>query len=115
MHTLQVQQSCSLQARGLLKTTDALTAPPGGVPSSPLFRGYMAPEYATRGQLTDKADVYSFGVLLLEAISGRKNIDFEAPPGRVYLLEWVSEIQGHGNRIPLPCVLFDISPFRLID
>ncbi|KAG0598836.1 hypothetical protein M758_12G104300 [Ceratodon purpureus] len=50
--------------------------------------GYMAPEYATRGQLTSKADVYSFGVLLLEVISGRKNIDFEATPDRVYLLEW---------------------------
>ena len=35
--------------------------------------GYLAPEYALRGQLTDKADVFSFGVLLLEIISGRKN------------------------------------------
>eukprot|EP00253_Pinus_taeda_P008312 PITA_08312 len=35
--------------------------------------GYMAPEYAFRGQLTEKADVFSFGVLLLEIISGRKN------------------------------------------
>jgi hypothetical protein len=53
----------------------------------------MAPEYATRGQLTDKADVYSFGVLMLEVISGRKNIDFSAaPPERVYLLEWVSVV-----------------------
>ncbi|KOM56917.1 hypothetical protein LR48_Vigan10g280900 [Vigna angularis] len=35
--------------------------------------GYMAPEYLTQGQLTDKADVYSFGVLVLETASGRKN------------------------------------------
>eukprot|EP00253_Pinus_taeda_P010774 PITA_10774 len=35
--------------------------------------GYMAPEYALRGQLTEKADVFSFGVLLLEIISGRKS------------------------------------------
>eukprot|EP00253_Pinus_taeda_P015957 PITA_15957 len=35
--------------------------------------GYMAPEYALRGQLTEKADVFGFGVLLLEIISGRKN------------------------------------------
>eukprot|EP00253_Pinus_taeda_P035398 PITA_35398 len=34
--------------------------------------GYMAPEYALRGQLTEKADVFSFGVLLLEIVSGRK-------------------------------------------
>eukprot|EP00253_Pinus_taeda_P018543 PITA_18543 len=33
----------------------------------------MAPEYALRGQLTEKADVFSFGVLLLEIISGTKN------------------------------------------
>ena len=33
----------------------------------------MAPEYVLRGQLTEKADVFSFGVLLLEIISGRKN------------------------------------------
>eukprot|EP00253_Pinus_taeda_P022755 PITA_22755 len=37
--------------------------------------GYMAPEYALRGQLTEKADVFSFGVLVLEIISGRKNQD----------------------------------------
>jgi len=66
-----------------------------------LFRGYMAPEYATRGQLTDKADVYSFGVLMLEVISGRKNIDFAAPPERVYLLEWVSE--SNGMEITVEC------------
>eukprot|EP00253_Pinus_taeda_P034485 PITA_34485 len=35
--------------------------------------GYMAPEYALRGQLTEKADVFSFGVVLLEIVSGRKN------------------------------------------
>ncbi|KAM1001302.1 hypothetical protein ACFX15_007517 [Malus domestica] len=32
--------------------------------------GYMAPEYAMRGYLTDKADVYSFGILVLEIVSG---------------------------------------------
>eukprot|EP00262_Sarcandra_glabra_P006405 TRINITY_DN1867_c0_g1_i4.p1 TRINITY_DN1867_c0_g1~~TRINITY_DN1867_c0_g1_i4.p1 ORF type:complete len:657 (+),score=80.40 TRINITY_DN1867_c0_g1_i4:260-2230(+) len=35
--------------------------------------GYMAPEYLAHGQLTEKADVYSFGVLLLEIVSGRQN------------------------------------------
>lgn len=33
----------------------------------------MAPEYVTHGQLTKKADVYSFGVLLLEIVTGRQN------------------------------------------
>ncbi|WVZ09482.1 hypothetical protein V8G54_014012 [Vigna mungo] len=36
-------------------------------------RGYMAPEYLAHGQLTEKADVYSFGVLLLEMVTGRQN------------------------------------------
>jgi serine/threonine protein kinase len=54
-----------------------------------LCRGYLAPEYATCGQLTIKADVYSFGVLILEIISGRKCIDHELPPNDTYLLEKV--------------------------
>ncbi|KAI3779429.1 hypothetical protein L2E82_09147 [Cichorium intybus] len=35
--------------------------------------GYMAPEYLAHGQLTEKADVYSFGVLLLEMVTGMEN------------------------------------------
>ncbi|XP_042440064.1 proline-rich receptor-like protein kinase PERK1 isoform X4 [Zingiber officinale] len=34
--------------------------------------GYLAPEYASTGKLTDKSDVYSYGVLLVELITGRK-------------------------------------------
>ncbi|CAK9866644.1 unnamed protein product [Sphagnum jensenii] len=50
-------------------------------------KGYLAPEYATRGQLTDKVDVFSFGVVALEVISGRKNIDYTLPPNDIYLLD----------------------------
>nr|XP_029120416.1 cysteine-rich receptor-like protein kinase 3 isoform X2 [Elaeis guineensis] len=35
--------------------------------------GYMAPEYIVHGQLTEKADIYSYGVLVLEIVTGRKN------------------------------------------
>lgn len=37
------------------------------------YRGYMAPEYLAHGQLTEKADVYSFGVLVLEIVTGKQN------------------------------------------
>ncbi|KAF5183841.1 Cysteine-rich receptor-like protein kinase [Thalictrum thalictroides] len=38
--------------------------------------GYMAPEYATNGQFSVKSDVFSFGVLILEILSGQKNTSF---------------------------------------
>ncbi|XP_030938773.1 putative receptor-like protein kinase At4g00960 isoform X1 [Quercus lobata] len=38
--------------------------------------GYMAPEYAMHGQFSVKSDVFSFGVLVLEIISGKKNSSF---------------------------------------
>lgn len=52
-------------------------------------RGYLAPEYAIRGQVTRKADIYSFGVLLLEIVSGRSNTNKRLPAKDQYLLERV--------------------------
>ncbi|KAL6198923.1 hypothetical protein ACLB2K_028711 [Fragaria x ananassa] len=49
--------------------------------------GYLAPEYAIRGQLTRRADVYSFGVLLVEIVSGRCNTNSLLPIEEQYLLE----------------------------
>jgi len=53
------------------------------------FRGYLAPEYAIGGKLTRKADVYSFGVLLVEIISGRCNTNTRLPVEEQFLLERV--------------------------
>ncbi|KAH9566908.1 hypothetical protein CY35_03G001700 [Sphagnum magellanicum] len=50
--------------------------------------GYLSPEYASLGELTTKVDVYSFGILLLEIISGRKSIDDTLPPEEMYLVKW---------------------------
>ena len=52
-------------------------------------RGYLAPEYASLGQLSEKVDVFSFGVLCLEVVSGRRNIDETMPLDEVYLSTWV--------------------------
>lgn len=52
----------------------------------------MAPEYASLGQLSDKVDVFSFGVLCLEIISGRRNIDEKYPLDKVYLTRWIWDL-----------------------
>ncbi|KAK3005287.1 hypothetical protein RJ639_016237 [Escallonia herrerae] len=49
--------------------------------------GYMAPEYAMRGYLTDKADVYSFGIVALEIIGGRCNTTHQREDDGFYLLD----------------------------
>ncbi|XP_020571742.1 probable serine/threonine-protein kinase PBL7 isoform X1 [Phalaenopsis equestris] len=50
--------------------------------------GYCAPEYAMTGQLTLKSDIYSFGVVLLEIITGRKAIDYSSKAGAQNLVAW---------------------------
>ncbi|KAK7356052.1 hypothetical protein VNO80_15318 [Phaseolus coccineus] len=49
--------------------------------------GYLAPEYAT-GKLTTKSDVYSYGVVLLELLTGRVPVDIKRAPGEHVLVSW---------------------------
>lgn len=60
--------------------------------------GYLAPEYAMRGQLTKKADIYSFGVLVLEIISGRSNTKSTLAVEEQFLLEWTWQLREE-NRL----------------
>ncbi|XP_039049703.1 probable serine/threonine-protein kinase PBL23 [Hibiscus syriacus] len=54
--------------------------------------GYCAPEYAMTGKLTTKSDIYSFGVVFLELISGRRAIDIERPEEEQNLVAWVEPL-----------------------
>ncbi|XP_022717236.1 cold-responsive protein kinase 1-like isoform X2 [Durio zibethinus] len=63
--------------------------------------GYLAPEYAIRGQLTRKADIYSFGVLLLEIVTGRSNTNRKLPLSEQYLLERAWNMYEHGQLVEL--------------
>ncbi|KAK8549871.1 hypothetical protein V6N13_055435 [Hibiscus sabdariffa] len=50
--------------------------------------GYLAPEYAVTGRVTTKVDVFSFGVILMEMISGRKALDETQPEESMHLVTW---------------------------
>ncbi|ONK60299.1 uncharacterized protein A4U43_C08F16690 [Asparagus officinalis] len=56
--------------------------------------GYVAPEYACTGMLNEGSDIYSFGVLLMELITGRSPIDYSRPPGEVNLVDWFKGMVG---------------------
>ncbi|XVF79436.1 hypothetical protein PTKIN_Ptkin14bG0223100 [Pterospermum kingtungense] len=60
--------------------------------------GYMSPEYAMQGQFSEKPDVFSFGVLLLEVVSGRKNTSFYNDPHSFSLLGYAWKLWKE-NRI----------------
>ncbi|XP_054815643.1 probable leucine-rich repeat receptor-like serine/threonine-protein kinase At3g14840 isoform X2 [Prosopis cineraria] len=63
--------------------------------------GYMAPEYAMHGYLTDKADIYSFGIVALEIVSGKSNTIHLAREEAFYLLDWARLLKQKGKLMEL--------------
>ena len=52
----------------------------------------MSPEYAIGGFFSEKSDVFSFGVLILEMVSGRKNTSFHYYDQHLSLIAYVSSL-----------------------
>ncbi|XP_024986228.1 probable LRR receptor-like serine/threonine-protein kinase At1g56140 [Cynara cardunculus var. scolymus] len=64
--------------------------------------GYMAPEYATHGHLSEKVDTYSFGIMALEIISGRRCTDENfSGPDTAHLIEHAWQLYEKGMHIEL--------------
>ncbi|RDX62657.1 putative LRR receptor-like serine/threonine-protein kinase, partial [Mucuna pruriens] len=61
----------------------------------------MAPEYAMHGYLTDKADVYSFGIVALEIVCGKSNSMNWPKEGCFSLVDWVHLLKEKGNLMDL--------------
>lgn len=58
--------------------------------------GYLAPEYFQHGKISDKTDVYAFGVVLLELITGRKPIEARRASGQENLVVWAKPLLDRG-------------------
>ncbi|XP_023730744.1 probable LRR receptor-like serine/threonine-protein kinase At1g07650 isoform X2 [Lactuca sativa] len=73
--------------------------------------GYMAPEYALWGFLTYKVDVYSFGVLALEIVTGKDNMRYTPHEDCFCLLDWAVVLKQNGSLIDLvdPRLGFDFN------
>ncbi|KAJ0026371.1 hypothetical protein Pint_06973 [Pistacia integerrima] len=63
--------------------------------------GYVAPEYAMRGYLMEKTDVFAFGVVTLEVVSGRPNSDSSLEEEKMYLLDWAWHLYKNNRQLEL--------------
>ncbi|XP_072092884.1 cysteine-rich receptor-like protein kinase 2 [Arachis hypogaea] len=64
--------------------------------------GYTAPEYAIHGQLSEKADTYSYGIVVLEIISGQKSTEMKVDDnGHEYLLQRAWKLHEEGMHMEL--------------
>ncbi|GMH02469.1 hypothetical protein Nepgr_004308 [Nepenthes gracilis] len=54
--------------------------------------GYLAPEYAATGRVNRKVDVFAFGVILMEMITGRRALDESLPDEQAHLVPWLRRV-----------------------
>ncbi|MED6198901.1 hypothetical protein PIB30_070971 [Stylosanthes scabra] len=63
--------------------------------------GYAAPDYIETGHLTTKSDVWSFGVVLYEMLTGRHSLERNRPKNEQRLLEWVKQYPAETKKFVL--------------
>ncbi|KAL5866210.1 hypothetical protein ACOSQ3_003724 [Xanthoceras sorbifolium] len=63
--------------------------------------GYAAPDYVETGHLTAKSDVWSFGVVLYEILTGRRSLERNRPKAEQKLLDWVQQYPADSKKFGL--------------
>ncbi|GFP97316.1 probable receptor-like serine/threonine-protein kinase at4g34500 [Phtheirospermum japonicum] len=72
--------------------------------------GYVSPDYASTGMLNEGNDVYSFGVLLMEIITGRSPVDYSKPPGEMNLVDWFKGMVANRRGEEVVDPMIDVPP-----
>ncbi|XP_031109664.1 cysteine-rich receptor-like protein kinase 2 [Ipomoea triloba] len=75
--------------------------------------GYTAPEYAIHGHLSEKVDIYSFGIVILEIISGRRSSDIRVEPVTEYLLELAWNLYENEEHLELVDKSLDPNEYKV--
>ena len=68
----------------------------------------MSPEYALDGLFSIKSDVFSFGVVTLEIITGKRNTGFYEPEQALSLISYVSVIISIPIKINIPSFIYNM-------
>ena len=76
-------------------------------------RGYCSPEYALHGHISTALDIYSFGILMLEVVCGRKSIDLSKPEEEMYIRDWVCTNYSSYLIMPLILCLWEFQCYML--